>query len=127
MRYANRLPPQIEGLIVSLKRDKPHWGARKIRELLVRRLDGVGRPRHRACGTPLSTGAAPNTLWCADFKGEFKLGNGQYCYPLTVTDHATRFLLLCETPRTSRLPPVNWSCGSSSWAVMAPRRRGASR
>ena len=40
VRYANQLPPQIEGLIVSLKRDKPHWGARKIRELLVRRLPG---------------------------------------------------------------------------------------
>jgi transposase len=39
VRYANQLPPQIEGLIVSLKREKPHWGARKIRELLVRRLD----------------------------------------------------------------------------------------
>ena len=124
VRYANQLPPQIEGLIVSLKRDKPHWGARKIRELLVRRLDGdlrvpakstihavlhrhglvkpIGRPRHRASGTPLSAGAAPNALWCADFKGEFKLGNGQYCYPLTVTDHASRFLLLCEALDSTR-------------------------
>ena len=40
VRYANQLPPQIESLIVSLKREKPHWGARKIRELLVRRLAG---------------------------------------------------------------------------------------
>jgi hypothetical protein len=40
------------------------------------------RPRHRARGTPLSEDAAPNDLWCADFKGEFKLGNGRYCYPL---------------------------------------------
>jgi len=118
VRYANQLPWQIESLIVAAKRDKPHWGARKIRELLVRRLDGdirvpakstihavlhrhglvkiPGRPRHRATGTPLSTGAAPNDLWCADFKGEFKLGNGRYCFPLTVTDHASRFLLLCE-------------------------------
>jgi transposase len=38
VRYANQLPPQIEGLIVRLKREKPHWGARKIREFLVRRL-----------------------------------------------------------------------------------------
>ena len=37
-RYANQLPPQLEARIVGLKRDKPHWGARKIRELLVRRL-----------------------------------------------------------------------------------------
>ncbi len=40
VRYANQLPSQIESLIVTLKREKPHWGARKIRELLVRRLDG---------------------------------------------------------------------------------------
>jgi transposase InsO family protein len=118
VRYANQLPPQIEAQIVNLKQGKPHWGARKIRELLVRRLagdvrvpatstihavlhrhglvKGLRRPRPRATGTPLSAGIAPNDLWCADFKGEFKLGNGQYCYPLTVTDHASRYLLMCE-------------------------------
>ena len=41
-------------------------------------------------------------MWCADFKGEFKLGNGHYCYPLTVTDHASRFLLLCEALDSTR-------------------------
>ena len=118
VRYANQLPEQIESLIVRCKQEKPHWGARKIRELLVRRLDHdvrvpakstihavlhrhglvkvAGRPRRRATGTPLCAGSTPNELWCADFKGEFKLGNGRYCYPLTVTDHASRFLLLCE-------------------------------
>ena len=40
VRNANQLPQQVESLIVRLKADKPHWGARKIRELLVRRLDG---------------------------------------------------------------------------------------
>jgi transposase InsO family protein len=124
VRYANQLPSQIESLIVTLKREKPHWGARKIRELLVRRLSGdlrlpakstihavlhrhglvkgIHRPRHRAHGTPLSPGIAPNDLWCADFKGEFKLGNGAYCYPLTVTDHASRYLLLCEALNSTR-------------------------
>lgn len=124
VRYANQLPPQVESLILSLKRDKPHWGARKIRELLVRRLAGdvrvpakstihavlhrhglvkpIGRMRQRASGTPLSEGAEPNALWCADFKGEFKLGNGHYCYPLTVTDHASRFVLLCEALESTR-------------------------
>src|SRR5438552_5255031 len=124
VRYANQLPAQIENLVVTLKREKPHWGARKIRELLVRRLDGdiripakstihavlhrhglvkaIGRPRQRARGTPLSAGVVPNDLWCADFKGEFKLGNGHYCYPLTVTDHASRFLLLCEALDSTR-------------------------
>ena len=124
VRYANQLPTQIESLIVTLKREKPHWGARKIRELLVRRLagdiripakstihavlhrhglvKGLRRPRHRATGTPLSPGIAPNELWCADFKGEFKLGNGEYCFPLTVTDHASRYLLLCEALDSTR-------------------------
>jgi transposase InsO family protein len=60
------------------------------------RCGHIRRPRPRARGTPLSPGIAPNDLWCADFKGEFKLGNGAYCYPLTVTDHASRYLLLCE-------------------------------
>jgi transposase len=40
VRYANQLPQQLESLILRLKAEKPHWGARKIRELLVRRLDG---------------------------------------------------------------------------------------
>jgi transposase InsO family protein len=124
VRYANQLPSQIENLIVTAKRDKPHWGARKLRELLLRRLPGdirvpakstvhavlhrhglvkvPGRPRHRATGTPLSAGLAANDLWCADFKGEFKLGNGRCCYPLTVTDHASRFLLLCEALESTR-------------------------
>ena len=68
---------------------------------LVKRSGG---PRHRARGTPLSQATLPNDLWCADFKGEFKLGNGRYCYPLTVTDHASRFLLLCEA-LTQRAKP----------------------
>jgi transposase InsO family protein len=124
VRYANQLPNQVESLIVSLKRNKPHWGARKIRELLLRRLPGdlrlpakstihavldrhglvkrMGKRRSRATGTPLSKALAPNDLWCADFKGEFKLGNGRYCYPLTVTDQASRFLLMCEALETIR-------------------------
>ncbi len=128
VRYANQLPEQIETLIVRCKQEKPHWGARKIRELLVRRLDGdfrvpakstihavlhrhhlvkgLSRRRRRAQGTPLSQGAAPNELWCADFKGEFKLGSGRYCYPLTVTDHASRFLLMCEAMEGTKEEPA---------------------
>jgi hypothetical protein len=61
-----------------------------------------GRHRRRAQGTALSPGAAPNDLWCADFKGEFKLGDGRYCYPLTVTDQASRYILLCEALESTR-------------------------
>src|SRR3979411_2868405 len=48
VRYANQLPAQIETLIVSLKAEKPHWGARKIRELLVRRIGGEVRVREKS-------------------------------------------------------------------------------
>jgi transposase InsO family protein len=129
VRHANQLPEQIERTIIKAKKDKPHWGARKIRELLVRRLAGdvripakstvhavldrhglVSRARQRrrnkAEGTELSHAALPNDLWCADFKGEFRLGNGQYCYPLTVTDQAARMILLCEALESTRELPV---------------------
>ena len=84
VRYANQLPHQLETAIIRAKQDKPHWGARKIRELLVRRLagdvrvpakstihavldrHGLVKPaihRRHATGTALSLGQAPNELW----------------------------------------------------------------
>jgi len=123
-RYANQLPEQIEAAIVAARREKPSWGARKIRERLLRRLpqavkvpacstihavlDRHGlvshpvRSRTRAQGTPLSEGGKPNDLWCTDYKGEFQLGDKRYCYPLTVTDHASRYLLLWEALESNR-------------------------
>ena len=126
VRYANQLPEPVEAMIVRLKKEKPYWGARKIRELLVKRLAGdvripakstvhavldryglvkQARKRNRAnkaVGTQLSEALEPNDLWCADFKGEFKLGNGRYCYPLTITDQASRYLLCCEAFESTR-------------------------
>ena len=125
VRYANQLPEPIERMIVRFKREKPHWGARKIRELLVRRLAGDTRVpakstvhavldrhglvkrrrrrrRNKAEGTALRQALAPNQLWCADFKGEFRLGNRQYCYPLTVTDQVSRTLLMVEAHESTK-------------------------
>ncbi|MGA8292960.1 MAG: helix-turn-helix domain-containing protein, partial [Rhodoplanes sp.] len=124
VRYANQLPVQVETLIVRLKGEKPHWGARKIRELLVRRLSGDVRVparstihavldrhglvkhgrkrRYKAQGTGLSQPRRPNDLWCADYKGEFMLADRTYCYPLTVTDFASRYLLSCEALGTTQ-------------------------
>lgn len=123
-RYGNSLPFQVETAIVQLKKEKPHWGARKLRELLVRKFpsevrvpavstihsvldrQGLVQPmkgkRQRAQGTTLSTGKDPNDLWCVDFKGEFMLGDRRYCYPLTVSDHASRYLLMCEALESVR-------------------------
>jgi transposase InsO family protein len=131
-RYANQLSEQIEAAIVAARREKPSWGARKIRERLLRRLPHavkvpacstihavldrhglVNRPRlrrgTRAQGTALSQGLNPNDLWCADYKGEFLLGNKRYCYPLTVTDHASRFLLLCEALESNKEDSAFWA------------------
>ena len=122
-RHANRLPWQIEKLIVQLKKDFPSWGAPKIRERIKRLhseitlpaistvhavLDRNGlvnkgrRTRHHAQGTSLSQPSAPNDLWCADYKGEFMLADKRYCYPLTVTDSASRYLLCCDALESTR-------------------------
>jgi len=122
-RHANQLPLVLEKAIVALKREYPSWGAPKIRERLRRRCPELHRPaistvhavldRHglvtrgrrrrvRLQGTPLSQPTAPNDLWCADYKGEFMLANRRYCYPLTVTDFASRFLIACEGLSSTR-------------------------
>jgi transposase InsO family protein len=68
-----------------------------------------GRKRRRRASpspTPLRESNAPNELWCIDFKGQFRLGNGKYCYPLTVTDQYSRFLLGCEALDDTRTGPA---------------------
>jgi len=121
-RQANRLPPQLEAVIIRLKREYPGWGAPKIREKLRRQstaphlpaistvhavLDRHGlvhrrrRRRPTATGTTRSRPIVPNALWCADYKGEFMLGDRRYCYPLTITDFASRYLLTCEALSTT--------------------------
>ncbi|HEY1302026.1 MAG TPA: helix-turn-helix domain-containing protein [Vicinamibacterales bacterium] len=122
-RQANRLPAALEALIVRLKREYPDWGAPKIREKLRQEFTGPQLPaistvhavlvrhhlvkprrhrRSRATGTALSRPTEPNVLWCADYKGEFMLGNRRYCYPLTITDFASRYLLTCEALSTTQ-------------------------
>ena len=117
MRYANQLPIQLKKEILRIKRNKPSWGAPKIREILKRKYPEVKTPakstihcildrnglvnrrkrrKFKAQGTPLAMKHNPNDLWCADYKGEFMLANRQYCYPLTITDFSSRFLLTCE-------------------------------
>ena len=116
-RQASQLPFQVESRIVQLKQEHPSWGAPKIREKLRRMELGVQTPaistvhavldrhglvtrrrrhRPRAQGTPLSQPLQPNDLWCADYKGEFMLADHRYCYPLTVSDFASRYLLACD-------------------------------
>jgi putative transposase len=123
-RQANRLPERVEALIVQLRREHPSWGAPKIREKVKRLELGISLPaistvhavldRHglvsrgrrrahyKAEGTPLSRPERPNDLWCADYKGEFMLADHRYCYPLTITDFSSRYLLCCEGLQSTR-------------------------
>lgn len=112
----NRTDESIRKLIIKKRKRHPHWGPVKILNELV--LDGWDRsalpapstagqildkaelvrkrpkrnPRPPGGGGP-ATADGPNDLWTADYKGEFRLGNGTYCYPLTIQDHHTKFVL----------------------------------
>lgn len=122
-RQANQLPFQIEQTILQIKNEKPHWGAPKIRERLIRKYPSIHHPakstvhavldrhglvncrkrrRYKAQGTVLAHVKNPNELWCADYKGEFMLGDRRYCYPLTITDYSSRYLLACEALETTK-------------------------
>lgn len=114
----NETAVHVVEALLELRRRHPRWGAKKLIPLLGKRHPSWDLParttvfeilnrhgmvpkkrRRRAIGhpgRPTSRVLAANDLWCADFKGEFKTGDGIYCYPLTVTDDHSRFLLGCQ-------------------------------
>lgn len=114
----NATAPEQVRVIVALRRKHPHWGAKKLLEILTQRHPRIAWPApsticdilareglitHRRRrrypghgGRPEVLMAEPNQTWCADFKGQFKTGDGIYCYPLTVTDGCSRLLLGCK-------------------------------
>jgi len=119
-----RTAPEIEARIVKLRKARPTWGSKKLRAYLERHETEVRWPalstfgrilerndligaRKRRRRTPLYSdklrkAQAPNQLWCADYKGQFRLGNRRYCYPLTITDQHSRYLLGCEALEHTR-------------------------
>jgi len=113
----HRTPSRIEELILAA-RTQYGWGAKKLLHVLRKRAPAIDWParstvndilerhgklhKHRRRkqwthpgAVPLLT-TRPNQVWPADFKGQFKTGDGRYCYPLTVTDHLSRTLLACR-------------------------------
>jgi transposase InsO family protein len=95
-------------LIAVLRRQQPDlaWPARSTGCDLLRAHGLVRRRRHRDRGrapaAPLAPITRPNEVWTTDFKGEFRTGDGQYCYPLTLRDGFSRFVLRCDALRTKR-------------------------
>jgi putative transposase len=114
----NQTPSTIVNALLDTRRKHPSWGAKKLLAIVAKRHPDWDLPnRSTVCdilkrhgmvakqrqtrrighpGKPTATGFAPNDIWAADFKGQFKTGDGRYCYPLTVTDHHSRFLLCCH-------------------------------
>ena len=115
MHSPNETAPEIVAAFLDARRRHPTWGAKKLLTLVHKRhpcWDLPGRstvcdilsrngmiPKQRRRrrighpGKPTSVILAPNDVWSADFKGQFKTGDGIYCYPLTVTDGFSRYLL----------------------------------
>lgn len=121
----NQTEIAIERSIIKVRSEHPTWGAPKIKAYLEKRLHEKVIParstihailerndlvkqrkrrilEYKSQGTDLTSANAPNKIWCTDFKGQFKLGNKQYCYPLTVTDQFSRYLIACEALENNR-------------------------
>lgn len=138
-------PPELTARLFEVRRHHPTWGPRKLLALvrrqdrrcgndcewparstvaeLLRRNGLTTRRRRRAIrghpGRPLTPMTAPNVIWTADYTGQFRLGDGRYCFPLTVQDGFSRYLLegrgLTGTT-TNECRPVFSAALSAVWA-----------
>lgn len=110
--------PHVVTAILETRRRHPTWGAKKILAYLERKHPSwplpakstahdllkrhglIPTPKRRRRpghpGRPLTGFSEPNRIWTADFKGQFRMGNGRYCYPLTIQDGYSRFILACR-------------------------------
>jgi hypothetical protein len=140
----------IEDLIVSARRQYPRWGPLKLRRLLVERFPrqqfpgvttvatilrrrGMAAPRTRrrrrgglpVVTAPFATCAAPNEVWCMDFKGPFRTGDGAKCYPFTLLDAFSRMccaarLCLPRSAKPSRASSIRRSASTAFQNASAP-------
>lgn len=126
-RAPNSIPHKTSAVLmdaaIELRKKHPTWGPKKLKQVLEEQLGrrmpstttigvalskaGLVTPRKRVRRAPhqptkLVEAHAANDVWCIDYKGQFRLGDRSYCYPLTLTDHFSRFVLACEAmPRIS--------------------------
>lgn len=128
-RLARQTDDEITKLIVRLKGVYPTWGPKKLRVKLIQLHPGISFPAVSTIGEllekrglvkkrtkraieerffpcPQSDSTEPNQIWNNDFKGQFKLGDGSYCYPLTVTDDCSRFILGIESLTSTKCNPA---------------------
>jgi putative transposase len=118
LHHPNEMVAEVAEAVIELRRQHPLWGPEKLHarlqrdapeiiwpapstigELLKRRGMTVPQKRHRRVGpslNPLSHAEMANQVWCVDFKGWFRCGDGSRCDPLTITDAYSRYLLRCQ-------------------------------
>jgi transposase InsO family protein len=117
-RHENQTAEEIEQVVLGLRQAHSRWGPRKLKRVLEREEPGrkwpaastigallkreglvVGRRKRRrtpAYTEPLAHANGPNRVWCADFKGWFRTGDGERIDPLTITDAHSRYLFRCQ-------------------------------
>lgn len=121
----HRIDAGVEAALIELRIRHPTWGAKKLLSVLAQRKPDWELPARSTCcdllkrrglvtsrrrrraivhpGPPLSLMDAPNAVWTADFKGHFRTRDGHYCYPLTVVDGFSRYLLGCQGLPSTRI------------------------
>jgi putative transposase len=119
------VPPAIVQALLAARARHPSWGPRKLLRLVQQQAEsvlwparstialylkraGLVRPRRRVRrsghrGRPEGLMDAPNAVWTTDFKGQFRLGDGSLCYPLTLADGYSRMLLACRALTSTRV------------------------
>jgi putative transposase len=129
----NQIPVEVSDLIVRARKQRPTWGPLKLRAWLMTLNPGVSFPSVSAIASiihrngltqlrrrrrqrlvvpttrPFASATAPNAVWCIDFKGWFRTADGRRCYPLTLIDAYSRYLLRCEAvldPDTRSVRPI---------------------
>lgn len=116
LQHPQQTDPEVQALLIRARKAHPSWGPRKLKAWLEDRdealelpapstigdllkREGLVRPRRRRLQHPAAKSSfgqqilEPNQEWDVDFKGEFRLGDGQYCFPLTLSDAFSRYLL----------------------------------
>jgi transposase InsO family protein len=118
LRHPNQTAERIEQAVLELRRGHMKWGPRKLKRVLERQRprqlwpaastigemiarEGLVIPRKKRRRVPpytepFATADAPNRVWCADFKGWFRTGDGTRIDPLTISDAHSRYLLRCQ-------------------------------
>ena len=127
-RHPNATPLYIVRGVLKARRKHPGWGARTLHRVLTRDQPETPWPspstigailkanqlvkkrRRRAAKSPWrparTRAERPNHIWTADFKGQFRLGNGVLCFPLTIVDAHSRYLLICRGLKSTAVKPA---------------------